>query len=93
MAKTVSKSGSPAGAGTVVSPEERQRMIAEAAYYRALLRGFSGGDAVEDWLVAEREVDERLMRLRRQMKQPSALSMPGRPSVPGMASRHTIPSH
>ncbi|TAM46633.1 MAG: DUF2934 domain-containing protein [Gammaproteobacteria bacterium] len=93
MAKTVSKSGTPAGAGTVVSPEERWRMIAEAAYFRALQRGFSGGDSVEDWLVAEREVDERLMRMRPSMKQPAASAMPGRSSVPGAASRHTIPSH
>ncbi len=93
MAKTVSKSGSPVGAGTVVSPEERQRMIAEAAYFRALQRGFSGGDVVEDWLAAEREVDERLMRMRRQLKQPAAPSVPGRPSVPGMAPRLTTPSH
>lgn len=94
MAKTVTKSGSPAGAGTVVSPEERQRMIAEAAYYRALQRGFSGGDAIEDWLIAEREVDERLLRSSRQMKQPPTAGMRGRPTaVTGTALRHTIPSH
>ncbi len=92
MAKTVSKSGNPAGAGKVISPEERWRMIAEAAYFRALQRGFSGGDSVEDWLAAEREVDERLMRSRPQVKQP-AQAMPSRPSVPGAAARHTIPSH
>ncbi len=93
MAKTVSKSGSPAGTGTIVSPEERERMIAEAAYFRALQRGFSGGDAVEDWLVAEREVDERLLHPERQMKQRAVPAMPGRPSVPGTASRHAISSH
>lgn len=92
MAKTVSKSGSPAGTGKVLSPEERQRMIAEAAYYRALQRGFSGGDSVEDWLAAEREIDERLMRARPRMEQP-AQPAASRPSVPGTATRHTIPSH
>ncbi|HEY8554337.1 MAG TPA: DUF2934 domain-containing protein [Burkholderiales bacterium] len=47
------------GRGTYArpSPEERRRMIAEAAYYKALNRGFQGGDPVEDWLAAEREID------------------------------------
>ncbi len=93
MAKTVSKSGNPAGIRSVVSPGERQRLIAEAAYYRALQRGFSGGDAVDDWLAAEREVDERLMHPERKMRQPAAPAMPARPSAPGTATRHTISSH
>jgi hypothetical protein len=42
--------------------EERSRMIAEAAYYRAERRGFQGGNPVEDWLAAEAEVDENLAR-------------------------------
>jgi hypothetical protein len=42
------------------SPEERRRMIAEAAYFRAKKRGFVGGDPVEDWTAAEREVDKVL---------------------------------
>ena len=83
MTKTVSKSGNPAGAGKVVSPEERQRLIAEAAYFRALQRGF-GGDPVADWLVAEREIDGRLMRSPRQMKQPAAPMPPAR--APGRAA-------
>ena len=40
-----------------IAPDERQRMIAEAAYYRAERRGFSGGSEIEDWLAAEAEVD------------------------------------
>jgi hypothetical protein len=43
-----------------VSEEERQALTAEAAYYRAEQRGFQGGDPVEDWLAAEREITERL---------------------------------
>lgn len=39
--------------------ELRAHMIAEAAYYRALNRGFNGGDPNEDWFAAEREIDER----------------------------------
>ncbi len=43
-----------------ISEQDRRRMIAEAAYYRALKRGFQDGDPVQDWLEAEREV-ERLL--------------------------------
>jgi len=43
-----------------VSPDQRQRMIAEAAYYRAAQRGFQGGDPVADWLAAEREISRTL---------------------------------
>lgn len=45
-----------------ITAEERQRMIAETAYYRAERRGFYGGDTVHDWLAAEAEVDARLQR-------------------------------
>jgi hypothetical protein len=31
-------------------------MIAEAAYYRAQKRGFTGENALEDWLAAEQQV-------------------------------------
>lgn len=44
---------------TAVSADERERMIAEAAYFRAQQRGFTG-DPLEDWLSAEAEVDRRL---------------------------------
>jgi hypothetical protein len=46
-----------------VSAGQRRQMIAEAAYFRAEKRGFSGGDAAEDWYAAERDVDARLRRL------------------------------
>jgi hypothetical protein len=42
-----------------VSPEERMRMIAEAAYLIAEQRGFQGDMALNDWLQAEAEVDAR----------------------------------
>jgi len=48
----------PAPSGNSKSDEEsRFNMISEAAYYRALGRGFGGGDPVEDWLMAEEEID------------------------------------
>lgn len=39
-------------------PEYERQQIAERAYFRALDRGFQGGDPVEDWLTAEREIIE-----------------------------------
>jgi hypothetical protein len=43
-----------------VSAEERQRLVAEAAYYIAERRGFATGYEHEDWLAAEAEVEQRL---------------------------------
>ncbi len=45
-----------------VSREERERLIAVAAYYRAELRGFEPGRALDDWLAAEVEINRRLGR-------------------------------
>ena len=36
-------------------------MIAEAAYYLAEKRNFQGGDPVNDWLEAERIIDQALL--------------------------------
>jgi hypothetical protein len=44
----------------VIGPQERYRMIAEAAYFLAERRGFIGGSPDEDWLQAEAEVERRL---------------------------------
>lgn len=43
----------PAG----VFAQDRQRMIADAAYHRAQARGFAPGYELDDWLEAEAEVD------------------------------------
>lgn len=43
-----------------IDAEERHRMIACAAYYRAAQRGFSEDGVLADWLAAEREVDTLL---------------------------------
>ena len=40
-----------------VSPEERYKMVAEAAYYRAEQRGFATGHESEDWIASEAEID------------------------------------
>jgi len=42
-----------------MTTEEIQKLIAEAAYYRAERRGFSPGGEVEDWLEAEAAMKER----------------------------------
>jgi hypothetical protein len=44
--------------------EQKQRMIAEAAYFRAQKRGFANSDPLQDWLAAEAEVNEYLEKLR-----------------------------
>ena len=41
---------------------ERQRMIAEAAYYIAEKRGFSPGNHDQDWAEAERQIDAILKK-------------------------------
>ena len=48
-------------ASITVSAELRQQMIAEAAYYLAEKRSFQGGDPVNDWLEAERIIDQALL--------------------------------
>lgn len=46
----------------LIVDETRRAMIAEAAYFRAASRGFNGGDPVEDWLGAERDIEKRLVQ-------------------------------
>ena len=45
---------------TPVSPETRDALIREAAYYRAERRGFAEGDPGADWVAAEAEIDQML---------------------------------
>ena len=40
--------------------DEKNRMIAQAAYYRYKRRGGTSSDSVEDWLAAEAEVEKHL---------------------------------
>lgn len=40
--------------------QQRQNQVAVAAYFHAERRGFSGGDALADWLAAESEIDAGL---------------------------------
>ena len=39
---------------------DQREMVAREAYLRAEQRGFTGGDPVQDWLEAEKKVNELL---------------------------------
>ena len=47
-----------------VNNDQREAMIAEAAYFKAEKRNFVGGDTAQDWADAEREIDELLAKAR-----------------------------
>ena len=64
MKTRVVKSPAPTEPSTAMrpTPEDLHRWIAEAAYYRAERRGFEPGYEIEDWLAAEAETRERMVR-------------------------------
>lgn len=43
-----------------ITAEERRQMIADLAYLKSEARGGRPGDAMQDWLDAEAEIDARL---------------------------------
>lgn len=53
-----------ADAALEVTPQERHEMIAVAAYYLAERRGFPGSGAIDDWIIAERQIQQMLERMR-----------------------------
>ncbi len=57
-----------------VSSEQRHHMIEEAAYFRAEHEGF-GGDALENWLRAEAEIDRMLREGSGQSEEQAKLSL------------------
>lgn len=61
--KAISPEGRPESAGAWnTSPEARERMIGEAAYYHYVHRGFTPGHALDDWLAAEADFERANMR-------------------------------
>lgn len=58
--KTSAKAPAKGNGQTAITPEQRYRMICDAAYYRAERRGFVGGNPYEDWVAAEAEIDALL---------------------------------
>ncbi len=58
--KTTNRESGPKSASLSLDETRRRQMIAEAAYFLAEQRGFKGGSALEDWLIAEAQVDRQL---------------------------------
>lgn len=44
-------------AARAISPEQREHMIGEAAYYRYVHRGYTPGHDLDDWFEAEADFD------------------------------------
>lgn len=82
-----SRQSSQEAQATVITSEERYRLIAEAAYFRAESRGFQGGDPMTDWLEAEAEVNRMLMPFEQQDRQATA-----DPSRQAAAEQQAIPT-
>ncbi len=62
MARMISKMfskrvRSESARAAALSPEAREHMIGEAAYYRYVRRGFEPGHELEDWLAAEADFE------------------------------------
>lgn len=49
-------SGAKPASHPALNPQERERLIAQAAYFRAEKRGFAPGCELQDWVEAEAEV-------------------------------------
>lgn len=55
-AKSASVPEAGKGATPAITAEERERLIARVAYFRAEKRGFAPGCELQDWVEAEAEV-------------------------------------
>lgn len=55
-----SKKKEPVDTTAVPHNGKQHRLVSESAYYRAQSRNFEGGDPVEDWLAAEKEIGSGL---------------------------------
>ena len=62
--KLPSKSALKGNGASPITPEQRYRMICDAAYFRAERRGFIGGNSAEDWTAAEAEIDSLLLSMK-----------------------------
>jgi hypothetical protein len=61
VAKKPSKPAEQDTSPITISPEERWRMIAIAAYHKAEKRGFAPGNELHDWAEAEKEIDKLIL--------------------------------
>lgn len=57
--KTTSRKSGAKSASLSLDEARRRQMIAETAYFLAEQRGFKGGSALDDWLIAEAQVDRQ----------------------------------
>lgn len=64
------ESTQPTPSGTSIADAARQRLISEAAYYRAQKRNFASGRELDDWLAAEAEVAQSFLE-----RQPTAADL------------------
>lgn len=56
----VQSEAQPTSAHPAIAQAELERMVAEAAYYRAEKRGFAPGYEADDWTKAEAEIKARV---------------------------------
>jgi hypothetical protein len=56
-------------ASAVITHDQREHMIAEAAYYLAEHRHFKGGDMIHDWFQAQKEIDGKIKQEKSHEKQ------------------------
>ena len=49
-------------AGPMIPASLREDLIRDAAYFRAQARGFAPGSELSDWLAAEEDIDELIVR-------------------------------
>ncbi|MBT8117719.1 MAG: DUF2934 domain-containing protein, partial [Gammaproteobacteria bacterium] len=55
--KVARKPANSSGLSKNITPEERWRLVAVAAYHKAERRGFAPGGELQDWTEAEKEID------------------------------------
>ena len=60
VARSSAKSSRQDTSSISITPEDRWKLIAVAAYHKAERRGFAPGGELQDWIDAEQEID-RLM--------------------------------
>jgi hypothetical protein len=68
--------------GSALKPENRHRMVAEAAYYKAEKRGFRAGNPEKDWVEAEAEVESSLAKRETRPRNPKNRSVSPRTASP-----------
>lgn len=62
--KTENKAGKPTKSdmpSIKITPEERWKLIAVTAYHKAENRGFASGGEMQDWIEAEKEIDQLIL--------------------------------